>query len=162
MGVERSAKIKSQQQMMIHLDSGVLCVLRIFQMHFIWSWPTLAKTDFDLCVWCCVVCVLCGVVTCFTVWSGVSCVGVGFKVWFGPSFPWTAQNFALLSLSRSKIRSFFSLWGVCSWNFGVFEAPGRKNNFKKSKQKTQKTKQLKISKKTLKKIQTINFKHLKP
>ena len=72
------------------------------------SWPTLAKTDFGqnrlspkptfgqiefdlLCVvvvfvcvvWCgvCVVCVLCGVGACFSVsWSGVSHVGVGFKL----------------------------------------------------------------------------------
>ena len=58
-------------------------------------WPTLAKptlanfgqTDFDL--WCCVLCVVCGVCLCvvcgvgvgFTVsWSGVSRVGVGFKI----------------------------------------------------------------------------------
>ena len=81
----------------------------------VWSWPTLAKTDFGQnrlwpkptlakCVWCCVVlcvwcvcgvCVLCGVGTCFTVsWNRVSRVGVGFKVlvWScsvppGPPFP---------------------------------------------------------------------------
>ena len=91
-------------------------------------WPTLAKTDFGqtdfgqtefdlwLCVCLCVcvfVCVLCGVGVGFTVsWCGVSRVGVGFKVlvWScsvppgspfpGTPFPWTAQNFALFSLSR--------------------------------------------------------------
>ena len=71
-------------------------------------WPTLAKTDFGqtdfgqiefdlLCgvlVLCCVVCCLSGVGT-VSRYSGVSCVGVGFKVWFGqpfpgPPFPWTA------------------------------------------------------------------------
>ena len=49
--------------------------------------------------------------------SGVSCVGVGFKVWFGPPFPWTA-----LPLDRPKFRSFLPSLGVFSLNFGgVFE-----------------------------------------
>ena len=64
------------------------------------------------CVVLCVVCVAWVLVSRYQ--SGVSCVGVGFKVWFdrpfldrpspGPPFPWTAQNFALFfSLSRRKI-----------------------------------------------------------
>ena len=93
------------------------------------------QTEFDWCVvLCCVVCCLCGVGTCFTVsWSGVSCVGVGFKVWFGP--PFLGQSFpgTALPLDRPKFRPFFfpsrrkflslslSL-GVFSLNFGgVFE-----------------------------------------
>ena len=59
--------------------------------------------------------------------SGGSCVGVGFKVWFGPPFPgppfpgppfpWTALPLdrpkfrSFFSLSRRKIRSFLSLSG---------------------------------------------------
>ena len=70
----------------------------------------LGQTDFDLL---CVVCCLCGVGTCFTVsWSGVSCVGVSFNVWFGPPLP----------LDRPKFRSFLPSLGVFSSNFGgVFE-----------------------------------------
>ena len=107
-----------------------------FGQNRLWPKPTLAKTDFgqtDLaktslicCVVCCVVLCLCVVCVAWVLvsryQSGVSCVGVGFKIWFGPPFPWTAQNFALFSLSRRKIRSFLPSLGVFSLNFGgVFE-----------------------------------------
>ena len=107
----------------------------------LWPKPTLAKTDFGqtdvgqtdvgqtdvgqndvgqnefdlLCVvLCCVLSVWRGTVSRYQ--SGVSCVGVGFKVWFGtpflgPSFPWTAQNFALFCPSpAAKFVLFFPLW----------------------------------------------------
>ena len=48
--------------------------------------PTLAKSSLICCVVCCVVCCMRGVGT-VSRYSGVSCVGVGFKVWFGPSLP---------------------------------------------------------------------------
>ena len=84
----------------------------------LWPKPT-GQTDFAksgliccvLChvVLCCVVCCLSGVGT-VSRYSGVSCVGVGFKVWFGPPFPWTAQNFALfLPSPAAKFVLFFPL-----------------------------------------------------
>ena len=80
----------------------------------------------------CVVCVVCG--GCVLCVVG-GCGGCVQDFWAspptpsaGPPFPWTAQNFALFfSLSRRKFLSFFSLWEVSSWNFVVFEAPGRSN-----------------------------------
>ena len=99
-------------------------------------WPTeFGQTEFDLlcvvwCVCCCVVVLLC----CVVVWRGhlfsrfhgvgVSRVGVGFKVWFGPPFPgppfpgppfpWTAFNFVL----------FFPLWGSSRGILVVFVKAG--------------------------------------
>ena len=63
---------------------------------------------------------------------GVHKIFVGAsKIWPDPPQPdppplrQTAQNFALFSLSRRKIRSFLLSLGVLSWNFGgVFETPG--------------------------------------
>ena len=96
------------------------------------SWPTLAKTDFGqkptlaktdfnlLCVVLCVWCVWCCVVLCVVTvsWSGVSRVGVGFKVlglvmfgaprppFLGPPFP--GPPFPdRPSQDRPKFRSFF-------------------------------------------------------
>ena len=81
------------------------------------------------CVLCCVLCVCC------VAWvlvsrfhgSGVSRVGVGFKVWFGPPFPGPP-------LDRPKFRSFFPspaakcvlffpLWVSSRRILVVFEAP---------------------------------------
>ena len=123
---------------------SVLSGMADFVQNRLWPNRTLAKPTLDLwclcvCVWC--VCVLCVCVDVgFTVsWCGVSCVGCWFQgfglVVFGakdrpsrgPPFPWTAQNFALFSLSHRKIRSFLPSLGVFSWNFGgVFEGRDRK------------------------------------
>ena len=91
--------------------------------------PTLAKTSLICCVLClcCVVCCLCGVGTVSRCQNGVSCEGLGFKVWFGPPFPWTAlpldrpspgppfpwtaQNFAFFPLPPQN--SFFSSLSGC-------------------------------------------------
>ena len=74
----------------------------------------------------CVVCVAWVLVSRFQ--SGVSCVGVGFKVWFGPPFrpspgppfPWTAQNFAFFffTSTAAKFVLFLPSLGVFSLNFG--------------------------------------------
>ena len=67
-------------------------------------------------VLCCVVCCLCGVGTVSWCQGGVSCVGVGFKVWFGPPFlghfpgppfPWTAFPLDRPSPGPPKISLFF-------------------------------------------------------
>ena len=62
-----------------------------FGQNRLWPKPTLAKPTFHVVcvVLCCVVCCLSGVGA-VSWYSGVSCVGVGFKVWLGPTFPGTA------------------------------------------------------------------------
>ena len=99
------------------------------------SWPTLAKPTlaslFGDRLWPnrlwpnrvrLVLCVLC-VCVCCVAWVWVS------RFRFGhvrcsrnrlprTALPWTAQNFALFSLSRRKIRSFLPSLGVFSLNFG--------------------------------------------
>ena len=112
--------------------------------------PTLAKCDLLCGVLCFVFVVLCCVCVVCVAWvlvsrfqTGVSCMGVGFKVWFGqpflgpsfpgPPFPWTTLHLDRPSPGPPKISRFFfplppqnsffsSLSGVFSWNFGgVFE-----------------------------------------
>ena len=71
-------------------------VMADFGQNRLWPKPTLAKTNLI----CCVLSVSRRYL--FHGKSGVSCVGVGFKVWFGPPFLWTS-----LPLDRPQFRSFF-------------------------------------------------------